>query len=891
MIEAPTNTLPHIARAAEREKRREPPPDAASGAADSEKLRAYTRTKLALAAQLRTLRDLLRQRGCESRLQQGNDLMAKLAEDRFTLAVVGQFKRGKSSLMNALIGRALLPVGALPLTSAITLLRFGPQERLLITRRDVNLVIPAEYPVERLAEFVTERENPGNRKQVKTACLELPVPFLRRGLEFVDTPGVGSAIEANTATTLGFLPDCDAVLFVTSVESPFSQAELEFLQTIRQYIRKVFFIVNKTDLLAPEEQREVLDFVRDTIRRQTGADNVSVFPVSSRLGLAAKLNGDTLAVRESGLGELKDALAHFLSDEKAAVFLAAITERALRLLQQESMEVQIQGRAKELPASSFLDRLETLTAAWDQCKVERQKIFERLRQRILPETRVTLMPELRAVVRSESGAFSGLIERVLQETGWRSLRGVLRRAERDAVRQLRCNIATWLVGHAERLSFASDGAARGEWERLQSNLRSLPAIAADIFGVRHNPNAEEELLPAWHLNPKFESRCQPSLQWHVAVPWPVAWLPVFLARNNVKRRLQKDSTCMVDTWQTEVITLAEKAVADTLDALAKEVEKRAAQICSRLLSVAKGEPSGLSSFQRPKPGPAGDPKYCAERLSLIRDHLLALRAELRRDPGLDVESPPDSVELPPSRATGGPAPRFSNSVADLQPTRPNLIRDLKTRGCPVCNHLNEVAFGFFSRFQYDLATDEETQRDFAEELGFCALHTWQLAAVSAPAGTSIGFAQLTEHMSQILAARAKTPGQATDGLKFVRESAECHVCRLLQEAEQDYLRHLARFVAEAEGRAAYARSQGICLRHLGSWLPHLPGKEIARFVLAEASRRLAQVAEDMQTFSMKREALRRDLQNTDETDAYYRAVIHLVGSKTNCVAWSQEIEL
>ena len=96
-------------------------------APDLEKLRAYTHTKLALAGQLRLLREIHKQRGSASRFTQCEKLMARLAEDRFTLAVLGQFKRGKSSLMNAIIGRELLPVGILPLTSAITSLRFGPR--------------------------------------------------------------------------------------------------------------------------------------------------------------------------------------------------------------------------------------------------------------------------------------------------------------------------------------------------------------------------------------------------------------------------------------------------------------------------------------------------------------------------------------------------------------------------------------------------------------------------------------------------------------------------------------------------------------------------------------------------------------------------------------------
>ncbi len=189
--------------------------------------------------------------------------MAQLAEDRFTLAVVGQFKRGKSSLMNAIVGRNLLPTGVLPLTSAITVLKYGHRERLTILRE--GTLYPEEVPVSSLAEYVTEKGNPGNVKKVTRASLELPSQFLRRGLEFVDTPGIGSSIEANTATTYGFLPLSDAVLFVTSVDTPLARAETDFLKSIQEYVRKIFFVVNKIDLAVDGERQEILKFILEAV--------------------------------------------------------------------------------------------------------------------------------------------------------------------------------------------------------------------------------------------------------------------------------------------------------------------------------------------------------------------------------------------------------------------------------------------------------------------------------------------------------------------------------------------------------------------------------------------------------------------------------------------------
>jgi hypothetical protein len=189
-------------------------------------LRTYTKAKQSVAELVRRLESHFRHADDEFRANACRELMVKLAEDRFTLAVLGQFNRGKSSLMNAIMGRQILPTGVLPLTSAITVLRYGSQERLVVQRK--GWTFAQATPFSALAGIVTQQGNPGNEKQIERVYVEMPLPFLRRGLEFVDTPGVGSAVDANTSTTMDFLPRCDAALFVTSVDTPLTAVESQY---------------------------------------------------------------------------------------------------------------------------------------------------------------------------------------------------------------------------------------------------------------------------------------------------------------------------------------------------------------------------------------------------------------------------------------------------------------------------------------------------------------------------------------------------------------------------------------------------------------------------------------------------------------------------------------
>ena len=222
-----------------------------------------------------------------------------------------------------------------------------------------------------------ERGNPGNRKRVKTAILE--VPFLRRGLEFVDTPGVGSSIEANTATTYAFLPECDAVLFVTSVESPFTSVEKDFLRAIREHVRKIFFIVNKTDLLADARERdEVFGFIRSAIREQMGTDTKdrpSVSAGRARCNAGSRRRGIRGA---SGSKELHETLAEFLVGAKASVLLSAIADKALRLIEAETDELELHRKARSLAEFDLCRRLDSLRFQFRRNEATRNGVITRL---------------------------------------------------------------------------------------------------------------------------------------------------------------------------------------------------------------------------------------------------------------------------------------------------------------------------------------------------------------------------------------------------------------------------------------------------------------------------------------------------------------------------------
>jgi hypothetical protein len=162
--------------------------------------------------------------------------------------------------------------------------------------------------------------------------------------------------------------------------------------------------------------------------------------------------------------------------------------------------------------------------------------------------------------------------------------------------------------------------------------------------------------------------------------------------------------------------------------------------------------------------------------------------------------------------------------------------------------------------------------------------------MASPQGISTGFSTLIERLSANLSSLAATAesGFGESVRTLIRDPSTCHVCRLVHDAEKKYLDDLAGFVRTDQGHKAYADSQGLCLRHLGMLIAKMPARKMTRFLLDHAAARFFEISEDMRNYALKRDALRGNMVNQDEKDAYLRALIHTVGAKTVCFPWEMD---
>jgi GTP-binding protein EngB required for normal cell division len=280
------------------------------------------------------------------------ELRDKIENNVFNLVVLGQFKRGKTSLINALLGAEILPTAIVPLTSIATILKYGETINIKVYFNDGRVIDiePASLP-----QYVTEKGNPKNEKEVQEVIIAYPSIYLKDGVRLIDTPGVGSVYEHNTDVAYQYLPKSDAALFLLSVDQPVSNAELSFLKEVKEYSHRIFFLQNKADYVGLEDLNESISFSKTVIEESLGG-NVKIFPLSAKWALQGKLSGPKELLGKSYLPEFERILNTFLMQEKGKVLLLSVTNNLLRLLSQALFKLELEMKSLATPLEELQGR-------------------------------------------------------------------------------------------------------------------------------------------------------------------------------------------------------------------------------------------------------------------------------------------------------------------------------------------------------------------------------------------------------------------------------------------------------------------------------------------------------------------------------------------------------
>jgi GTPase SAR1 family protein/uncharacterized coiled-coil protein SlyX len=237
------------------------------------------------------------------------DLVRKLREDRFHLVVVGEFNHGKTTFVNALLGRRALPVGVTPTTAAIHHIRWAENPEAFVVgpkgeRTSISFDDASRFSV----------AGGGATAEVDYLEIGYPAPLLRERILLVDTPGVNDLTLQRSDITYSYIPRADAVLFLLDAGQILKESERVFLneKLLKASRDKILFVITKWDLLSADEQREAMAYARAQL--STLVRDPVVFAVSAE----TSLDGHP---EQSGLPELVAHLTRYLADERGRILL------------------------------------------------------------------------------------------------------------------------------------------------------------------------------------------------------------------------------------------------------------------------------------------------------------------------------------------------------------------------------------------------------------------------------------------------------------------------------------------------------------------------------------------------------------------------------------------
>ena len=248
----------------------------------------------------------------------------KIKNTLLTIAVAGEIKKGKSSFINALLSEpGLVPVAEDVATSCVSKIHYGPKvaHRVHFLPDDEGKVRePLDIAPEEVGDYGSEAGNKHNKKNVDFIAISCPSDFLKTGVVIVDTPGIGGLVTSHKAITYRFLPDADAVFYVTDSATPFDQTDLDFLKEISKATEHIYILQSKTDTAASSDasvqicQRNIKE-----LKSHLRIESPRYFPISSRLKSLADKSGDPDDMEDSGFAPVHKFILHDLRDEQERI--------------------------------------------------------------------------------------------------------------------------------------------------------------------------------------------------------------------------------------------------------------------------------------------------------------------------------------------------------------------------------------------------------------------------------------------------------------------------------------------------------------------------------------------------------------------------------------------
>lgn len=543
-------------------------------------------------------------------------LRERLSTRRLRILIAGEAKRGKSTLLNQLLLREILPTGVTPVTAIATTVRSADDtdaEHALVVFEDGH---HEQHELSELADFVSERGNPDNLRRVDGVELSVRSELLDRyRVEFVDTPGTGSVYEHNTAAAERVLDTLDAAIVVVTADPPVSAAERDLLKRVSQLSVHTFIVLNKADQLDADDLAEAVEFTSAVCAAAAGRD-LPIYSCSARAGRD-----------DPGFRRFADAVQNYLADRGVEDAAAALRGHLLRLAEATLDAARLTERTLQLSATTSADRVSLFRDRMEEIAARRHTLddrcwaAERRMRRSLDEAAAQHVAELTAQCRREAAtALDGPLAQLTPDE-------VESQGRELVVRTIQVDVDQWRSDQAQAVEHdlaSVTGQAVAEVETQLSDLRTAAHELLDLDLTAHAVAHE----------------LRPSQRFWYAFDRGVGWEPPLTdaARHLLPGRRGRARARVLDEIAELVDRQLGRARADLAERLRETVRTVVAKLRAEHDQVLGRVRSALDEAAKLHAGAEGERGQGQTELSVRTSALLDLLQTLRNEPATRVPS-------------------------------------------------------------------------------------------------------------------------------------------------------------------------------------------------------------------------------------------------------------
>jgi len=450
----------------------------------------FEQNKSDLLTKLHNLRSLADEAGSATVCSKIDTEIQKLTEERFHLVVLGQFKRGKTTLINAILGERLLPTAIVPLTSVLTLIRYGKEKYIEVVFQDQKRLTVDSSELE---NYITERGNPNNEKNVRYVEIKYPSEFLRGGIVLIDTPGIGSLFSHNTETTYNFIPNIDAAIFVLSSDPPITASEHEFIKNIKRYVKQIFFILNKVDTLSQDEIHEIVEYNTQILQKEFQENHITIHPLSSRLALDGKMNNDKKLLDQSNLPSVQEVIRMFLENNKGRILLDTSLNRAINRIAEVRFTIDLELKTIQTPLITLEQKIKEFRRQVEIIKKDRTT-YNYLLENEVASLEEWIGEELEKLQKDTTNKLQTVISNWLNQTTDLS--------HKQFIKDFDQKLSELLISHFDNWREHNEPEIRKRYQSIISDftnktnefINNLIQLSAELFEVNFRPFSDIEEL-------------------------------------------------------------------------------------------------------------------------------------------------------------------------------------------------------------------------------------------------------------------------------------------------------------------------------------------------------------------------------------------------------------